>query len=378
MIIILQVLFILLFPFFSKKIVQKLQVQKFLSPVVLCYGVGILIASFKMFPVHTEIATQFSHLTILFAIPLLLYSTDILAWFKYARSTTLSFFLCILSSLICTFTAGFLLESYVEDSWLISGMLVGLYTGGIANLQAIGLGLGASDEIFVLLNAADIITGGILLIWLTSVAHTFLGYFLPDFQEDKTIEAIETIIDSVEKRSSWITDFFYAMGLTILIIGISVGSTYLITGAIESVSLLILLLTTCSIVASMNPKIRAWKNTFAIGDYFLLMFCVAIGLLADFSTILDGSLTLIIYTAVVLLSSVILHYLLCWYFKIDRDTVMITATAALYGPVFIGQVASAISNKKLVFSGIATGLIGYAVGNYLGIGMGYLLKYLLS
>lgn len=374
----LQILLILFFPFFSIKIVKQLHLQKFLSPVVLCYGMGILIASFKIFPIHTTVATQFSHLTVLLAIPLLLYSTDLLAWFQYAKSTIISFSLCIFSSLICTFLAGFFLQDYIQDSWLISGMLVGLYTGGIANLQAIGLGLGASDEVFVLLNAADIITGGILLLLLTSVAHTFLSYFLPDFQDMETSNI--THMESSEQKSAFTLnrDSFYALGLTVIIIALSAGLTYLFTGAVESVSLLILLLTSFSLLASMFPQVRAWKHTFAIGDYFLLMFCVAIGLLADFSSILSGSMTLIIYTALVLLSTVTLHYSLCWYFKIDRDTAMITGTAALYGPVFIGQVASAIGNKKLVFSGMATGLVGYAVGNYLGIGMGYLLQYLCS
>ena len=58
--------------------------------------------------------------------------------------------------------------------------------------------------------------------------------------------------------------------------------------------------------------------------------------------------------------------------------VMITSTAAIYGPVFVGQIASAIGNKKLIFTGIALGLLGFAVGNYLGIGLAYILKTILT
>ena len=46
---------------------------------------------------------------------------------------------------------------------------------------------------------------------------------------------------------------------------------------------------------------------------------------------------------------------------------MIAGTAAIYGPVFIGQIASTIDNRSLVFPGIALGLLGIAMGNYVGI-----------
>lgn len=61
-------------------------------------------------------------------------------------------------------------------------------------------------------------------------------------------------------------------------------------------------------------------------------------------------------------------------FRIDADTVLITSTAAIFGPAFVGQVAVALRNKEVVLSGIITGLVGYAVGNYLGIFIAYLVS----
>jgi uncharacterized membrane protein len=103
------------------------------------------------------------------------------------------------------------------------------------------------------------------------------------------------------------------------------------------------------------------------------MFCVALGLLADFSTVLEKGGTVLYFMACIWLGVAGLHALLAYFFRIDRDTYLITSTAAIYGPIFIGQVATAIGNRDLVFSGIATGLIGYAIGNYAGYGIGQLL-----
>ena len=72
--------------------------------------------------------------------------------------------------------------------------------------------------------------------------------------------------------------------------------------------------------------------------------------------------------------AILLHFFLAAIFRIDRDTVIITSTAAIYGPAFIGPVANAIKNKEMIVPGITMGLLGYAIGNYIGIGIAMLLK----
>ena len=170
--------------------------------------------------------------------------------------------------------------------------------------------------------------------------------------------------------------FIQASGLTILIIGASVGICFLIFGELTNVAFLILLLTTFSVLASLSPRIRKIRGTFEMGEYLLLMFCVAIGMMADFTKLAEDGGMIIAFTAMVLSTTIILHLIFSKLFKIDTDTVLITSTAAIYGPVFIGQIASAIRNKSLVFSGMATGLIGFAIGNYLGIAVAYFVRWL--
>jgi uncharacterized membrane protein len=46
---------------------------------------------------------------------------------------------------------------------------------------------------------------------------------------------------------------------------------------------------------------------------------------------------------------------------------MITSTAALFGPAFVGMVASRLKNPGLVTSGMTTGVIGYVIANFLGL-----------
>lgn len=371
---ILQSVIIVFFPILAFKI-HKLFGKSWLSPVILCYGAGILIANLNLIPTDRVVCDYFSQGTILFAIPLLLYSTDIIGWFKLAKTTIISFVLCVISGLLITVLTAFFLNNGIENIPHLAGMITGIYTGGIPNMNAVGFATNAPAELFVYLNAADVLIGGAYLIFLTSFAPKIYGAILPKFESKNVLSKPQIEPENLLKREN-LNEILQAIGLTVLIIGMSVGLTIAFTGELTSVSLLILLLTTFSVIASLNRKVRGLRGSYDLGDYLLLMFCVAIGMMADMSEFAAEGADVTMFLAIIWGGMVILHLVLARLFKIDRDTVMITSTAALYGPPFIGQIANVIQNRQLVFSGIATGLLGYSIGNFLGILMFNLLQFL--
>lgn len=366
---------IIIFPFVSKWINRKKAFRDWLSPVVICYALGIVLGTFEPFQVDRELAKTISEASILFAIPLLLYSTNIPQWLKYANKTLLSFALCAISGLISAGMAAFLFRDKLEEAWKIGGMVAGLYAGGTPNMQGVAFALGATEEAIILVNAADIFTGGIYLIFLTSVAHRIFGLFLPDFQSGTIHESLSKDLFTAKFSPA---DSLKGIALTLGIISFALGLTLLIFGNLDQTIFILLMITSLSVSASFSSKIRNWQGTFETGEYFLLMFCIAIGSLANFREILTEGHFVIGFVALVLACTVTLHVVLARWFKIDRDTMMLTSTAGLYGPAFVGQIATVIGNKELVFSGMAMGLLGYAIGNYWGIGLAYVLKFLFS
>ncbi len=377
MILALQIFLIFLGPYIGIRLLQYLPNVKWLSPVVWSYALGILFTNSHLFTVNTSIATQIGNISILFAIPLLLYATDLIAWFRNAKNTVLSFALCIVAGLVSSTLMAFVFQDKMGDIWQLSAMLVGVYTGGTPNLNAIGLALGAEESMFILLNAADSVGGAAYIIFLSSFAPTLLAKIFPPFQSSQNqtlLQPNQSPTEQTSPQSPNLPSFLQAIGLTICVIAASVGITYALSGGLDNIVLIILSLTTFSILASLSPKVRQIKGSFEIGEYILLIFCVAIGMLADFSKLIEEGGTILLFTLCVMSFAILLHYALAALCRIDRDTVMITSTAAIMGPIFVGQVASVINNKQLVFSGMATGLMGYAIGNYLGIGLGYLLK----
>lgn len=372
---VLQIAIILIFPFISKWLSQQRGFRGWLPPVVLCYALGIILGNMPGFPINKAISQTASEASILFAIPLLLYSTNLPQWMRHANKTLLSFALCMLSGLISITAMVFFFQDKITDIWKVSGMIAGLYTGGTPNMQGVAFALGASEETIVLVNAADIVTGAALLLFFTSLAHRFFGLFLPSFKNGSTHISMQRDL-SLAKIS--LRDSAKGIALTVGIIGISVGLTWGIFGNLNQTIFIMLMLTSLSVGASFIPRIRQWQGTFETGELFLLAFCVAIGSLANFSEIIRTGQYFIGYVTVVLLGIIFLHTLFARIFNIDRDTMMLTSTAALFGPAFVGQIATVIQNKELVFSGISMGLLGYAIGNYWGISIAYWIKYLLG
>ena len=105
-----------------------------------------------------------------------------------------------------------------------------------------------------------------------------------------------------------------------------------------------------------------------------LIFCVTIGTIADFAEVIRSSVWIIAYVATVIVTALVVHVALCKMSRIDRDTTVITSTAALFGPAFIGPVSVRLGNRATFVSGLMSGLVGYAVGNYLGLLVAWVLS----
>ena len=243
----------------------------------------------------------------------------------------------------------------------LAAMYLGGIVGGTPNLQAIGIAIEADENAFILLNAADIVVGGIYLILLTSIWKKLLLTFLPSYEYTETDKVFE--VKSVQNKFRQV---LITIGLTVFILLASVGSSHLIFGGMNS-TFIILILTTLSVLFSFIPSVRSIPFTYSWGEYLLLAFCIAIGLLADFRELIAEGGMVVLFVTGMLLVNVVLHLILSRFFKIDADTTIIMNVAAVYGPVFVGQVASAINNRELIFPGIASSLVGLAVGNYIGI-----------
>ena len=241
-------------------------------------------------------------------------------------------------------------------------------------MSAIGVALEVEEEVFALLNSADIVFSGIYFFFLLTIGKRVLSFFLPSNGikwKKNAADGPDFQAGNNSGRSSY-PHIVAGILLSVLIALCAIGLSFLLTGDLTE-PVIILGITTLGIASSFFRKIRHLPHTFSTANYFLLVFALAVGSLADFKELLASSSTLIYFCGLVVYGSVLLHYLLAMLFRIDRDTLIISSTAAIFGPPFIGPVAHGIGNKDIIAIGITLGLIGYALGNYLGLALYYVL-----
>jgi uncharacterized membrane protein len=341
------------------------------GPVVLCYAAGIILGNLPGLVLQARVSLSVSEVAVPLALPLLLFATDLPRWLRLAPSTLLSFGLGCVASVASALLMGRAFSGHLEEWWQIAGMLAGVYTGGTVNMNAIGLALRVREETFVLLNAADIAVCAVYLVFLLTAAQRVALLFLPPFPQPTRWEE-----SKLPESGSWRTQV-RGMGLGLLLAaamaGVSAGGVYAVTGALEAPAVL-LLLTTLALGASFVPAVRHLPGSAALGDYVLLVFCVSMGSLADLRQISSSSLLIFVFCGCVVVLAVVLHFALAALFRIDAHTVLITSTATIFGPPIIPAVARALGNRELLVSGVTSGLVGYAVGTWLGLATAWLLK----
>ncbi len=345
---------------------EKNKALNTIGPVVLCYGAGILVANG---PVRTDpdVWMMASQVVVPLAIPLLLFSTEVRKWLGLARSLLISFALACVSAMGAAGLVGYLFRDRTDEYWKIAGMLVGVYVGGTANMSAIGTALAARKETFLVLNASDVLVGGAYLLFLLTVAQRLMQLILPKFLAQG--EAVD--IGGAAKPT--IKGQAMSFGLALAIVAVSAGIGFAIWHQLAP-TFTLLMLTTLGIVASLFPAVRRLEGSFELGELMLLVFCFAVGALADVRQLTGTSLVLFGFVALVMTLSIVFHVALSALFRIDADTTLITSTATIFGPPFIGPVAAALKNRHLIGPGLTMGLAGIALGTYLGLATAWMLK----
>jgi len=384
-------LFYTLFPALTLYLCHRYSAVDKIGAGIICYGMGILISVVGLVPEGSSpLQTIFMTITVPLSIPLMLFGVDFKRWSRLAGKTFLSLVFMIIAVLV-SISVGFLIfKDSLPESWQIAGMLIGVYTGGTANLNAIGLALKVDEHLLVLTNTADMLVCATWFAFILLVGQRLLGLILPPFQftstepgassedqDEATRELERETVDFSDYRGVFsrriALPLLGALGLAAVIFGLG-GALYAVVPLEYNMAVLMLSITTLGIFASFIPRVRNIEMTFHLGQYIILIFCVVVGSMADIRNLVSDAPAVFIYTTLVVYGSWLVHVLLSIPFRIDTDTTIITSTSALFSPPFVPVVAAQLKNKEVVVSGLATGIIGYAIGNYLGITIAYLLK----
>ncbi len=348
-----------------------------ISPMMVLYIIGLAVGNSGIID-KTAFATSetVSNVTVLIAIPLMLVCCDFKGW---STKNVAKAFFTGLASVLIVILAGFFIfrpsdgSLSTDDYAKVSAVMTGIYTGGIPNIGAISKAVALPNDLYLLVTSYDLIITGLYLIFVIFFGKVVFRRLLPPAKvvDDSNFDA--PVQDEIGTSRRWWKKVV-AVGLALVVAAVAYGVSMVIPTD-NSVAVIILVLTTLSLALSFcKPLKRFLGNTFDLGLYFVYVFCLSIATMVNIHDLdLLGNLHILWYIAFTIFGSLLLQILFAKLLKIDGDTVLVSSIALINSPPFVPMVAAILKNRDVVIVGIAIGLLGYAIGNYLGIGIYYLL-----
>ena len=359
-----------------------------IGTVVAAYAIGIIFAltGFVHFEAGTEAAVTFSKLqstlmsvTVPLAIPLMLFNCDFRLWTKALPKTIWSLVGGISAVLIAVVSGYFIFRTpEISEFNKVAAMMTGIYTGGTMNFNALGASLGVDKTLMAIVLAFEMVLTTPYIFFIIGGGYKVFRKILPyndvtrrgRTDEEVASKDVENYGGMFAKEN--VGGMFAGLGLSVLFLAIGAGLALLITGTLNEL-VVILTITTLSIIASFFKKVRELPKTFELGMFFILIFSVIVASLFDIHSVNGGSMIIGMFVAWVMVSTAVLHLLFCRIAHVSGDLFCVSQVALLCSPPFVPPVVGAMQNKKVLISGIVIGLVGYAIGTYLGVLIAFVL-----
>lgn len=347
------------------------------SPMTLLYIIGLVVGNSGLLRPGGQASTlllEAGDVTIPLAIPLMLMGCNLQAW--SARKSLRAFLSGVLAVLVVTVAGFFLFRGNFEGHTMaqVCAVTSGLYTGGVVNIGAIKQGIGMRETLYLLVSSYDLVITGLYLLFIVFFGKRVFRRLLPT-RSQPVAKAEETVVDVPQPTDRPVGRTLLLLLFALLTAGAAMGLTWLILGSLNT-AVLMLLLTTLAIGVSFLPVVRRQgrDRAFQMGLYCVYVFCLAVASCCDVRQMnLTESVNILFYIFFVIFGSLSLQVLLGKLMRLDGDTVLVSSVALINSPPFVPMVAAVLGNKEVVMTGISVGLLGYMVGNYLGIGLYHLL-----
>ncbi len=359
-----------------------------LGPIMVLYAIGMGIANISFMPREqlTVVQDILPNALIPLAIPMMLYGCK---FTSKAAGLQLKVVLSGIISVAAAIVIGYLVcGKDLHQGAQIGGIITGMYTGGTVNAAALQAVFGVESETFILLNSYDILISFLYFVFLFAIGIKLFrklygektvkelsGVQQGASEEDEVAGYKEARENSYRKLATreGLRQLGKILALTIGVVAVSAGTAILFPDNYFMI-VFILLITTLGVACSFIPAVKKFDVSYDAGMYLIYIFSITIASMADFSKLsLESGMGLLGFMAIAVFISLGLHALICRMLKVDADSMVISSVAFINSPPFVPMVSAAMKNRNALVTGLAAGIVGYAIGNHLGVLMAHLL-----
>jgi uncharacterized membrane protein len=325
-----------------------------------------------------------------FGIALILLGVNLRSVLEAGPGMLVAFGIGAVGTTLGVLVGGFFLSDLVgPETWKLAGQYAGTYTGGGANFAAVGRAFETSPDLFAAATAADVI---ITAIWMATclAVPVLLGRQGPGTGAGAPGPAAATrspgFTETEAKKPPTLEEGLNSTVRPLTMVNLAALVTIAV-GAVWGSGALgrlfpsipeVLWLTTLVLALAQIPAVKALPGGALLGNYLILLFLASNGARSVVATLVAIG-PAVFYFAIV---TVVIHGL--FIFGVGRLARLDLPTLAVASQANVGGAASAIAlagargyTDRLV-PGVAVGLLGYALGNYIGLAVGLLMKGILG
>jgi len=355
-----------------------------LSPVLMILFLAGLLSNIGLITDRSPFYGGLADFTVPFAVCLILFTVNLADLRRTGGPLLAAFCIACITTVIGTLTAGLLLDSQLAgilggDAWKLAGPFTGTYTGGSLNFFAMWKGLEVGNpDLFAAANAVDNLTVfPLFTLWIVLPKWLARRYPVADFWGPVGE------IESPDEEKATHTEFripdvaaLACVAVSIMVVSDLIKARF-IADFMPSFPT-ILIVTTLALVMAQFRFMGRLQGAFDMGTLSFYLFFCAVGAMINVQKAIMLSPILFLYVMVIIVVHIVGIYGVGRLLRLDIRILTIASAAAKSGPAMIPALANVHGWKNLVLPGMAMGLLGYAVGNYLGFAAAYIMKGLLG
>ena len=358
-----------------------------IGPIMVLYAIGMILGNLPFVPNEiTTLQEIIPNIMVPLAIPMMLFGCVFTR--KEARLQIKIVTSGFLSVCIAVAIGYLLFGQHLAEGDKVGGIITGMYTGGTLNAAALQAIFRINSETFILINSYDIIISFIYFVFLFSFGIRMFRRLYGESADGTKSQSAELADEkqltakAKENAENPYRRLFTKAGMaqlgrillaTIIIAGVSAGLAICMPEGWFMV-VFILSLTTLGVLSSFIGSIRKLDLSYDVGMYLIYIFSMAIASMADFSNLdLAGGLYQLAFMTIAVFISLAIHAIFCRLMRVDADSMVISSVSFINSPPFVPMAAAAMRNKNVIVTGLGAGIVGYAVGNHLGVLMAQLL-----
>ncbi|GHC08726.1 DUF819 domain-containing protein [Thermomonas carbonis] len=361
--------FALLAAFFAIAVIgaslEKTRVGRRVSGVMFVIAIAIALAHFDVIPAAAPAYGLIWTYLVPLAIALFLLRADLFSIVIEGGRTLIAFLFGAVGVVVGAWLGAKLLDLGPFGAQY-AAVFSATYVGGSINFAAVAEAIGFRDPTALAAGVAiDNVIGLSYLVMAGAAASWALFTRRFAWRADALVDAVAGADEA--QRMPTVIDLALALGLASL--ACAAGNA--IAAALGHSSYAILYITLLMVaIATLG---RRWLKSVAgpelVATLFMYLFFALLGAGADIGAMLGAAPALFGYVLIIFATHVLFILVGARLCKLNYAEVIIASTACIGGPPISIAYAVLFGWRKLAVPAVATGVLGYALGNFVGIGV---------